>query len=159
MIFIYFQYLIKWDQWGCFNLSQEFKQEQDFIGYLSDVFGISNSAFSALKFKNIDKALKLKSSDLAILISNCFDNAINASEKLKSNRLIDFKFINTNDNLVLQIKNNYDGNITLDKNNIPTSLKQDHGIGTQSIASFCKKNKLTLDYDITDTTFTLSILF
>lgn len=28
MIFIYFQYLIKWDQWGCFNLSQEFKQEQ-----------------------------------------------------------------------------------------------------------------------------------
>jgi len=128
------------------------------IGYYKNLCKQKNIGLK-LRIKNIDKALKLKSSDLAILISNCFDNAINASEKLKSNKLIDFKFINTNDNLVLQIKNNYDGNITLDKNNIPTSLKQDHGIGTQSIASFCKKNKLILDYDITDTTFTLGILF
>ena len=56
-----------------------------------------------------------------------------------------------------------DGNlmfiITYDKNNVPTNLKENHGIGTQSIISFCKSNKLTLDYDITENYFTLSILF
>ena len=112
-----------------------------------------------IKVKNIDKALKLKSSELAILISNCFDNAINASDKLLKDREIDFKFINNNDALVLQIKNRFDGIITYDKNNVPTNLKENHGIGTQSIISFCKSNKLTLDYDITENYFTLSILF
>ena len=38
------------------KVSKEFKQKE-FIGYLSDVFGISNSAFNALNLKNIDKAL------------------------------------------------------------------------------------------------------
>lgn len=38
------------------EISSEFAQEE-YIGYLSDVFGISNSIFEALKLKNIDKAL------------------------------------------------------------------------------------------------------
>ncbi|MBQ7287808.1 MAG: hypothetical protein IJW73_08625, partial [Candidatus Gastranaerophilales bacterium] len=38
------------------KIAKEFNQKE-FIGYLSDVFGISNSAFSALKLKGIDKSL------------------------------------------------------------------------------------------------------
>ena len=38
------------------KISKEFNQK-DFIGYMSDIFGISKSAFSALKLKNIDKAI------------------------------------------------------------------------------------------------------
>ena len=38
------------------KISKEFNQK-DFIGYMSDIFGISNSAFRALFYKKIDKAL------------------------------------------------------------------------------------------------------
>jgi len=38
------------------KISADFGQKE-FIGYLSDIFGVSNSIFSALKLKNIDKAL------------------------------------------------------------------------------------------------------
>lgn len=38
------------------EISKNFHQEE-FLGYMADIFGISNSAFLALKEKNIDKAL------------------------------------------------------------------------------------------------------
>lgn len=120
---------------------------------------IRNKINLKIKIKNIETPKNIKSSDIAILISNCFDNAINASMKLSKNRYIEFKFINTDGKLVLQVKNNYKGDIQYDSNELPTNLNENHGIGTQSIASFCKKNKLTLDYDITDSLFTISIIF
>ncbi len=120
---------------------------------------IQNKINLKIKIKNIEKALKINSSDVAILISNCFDNAINATKKLKNNRLIEFKFINHDDKLILQMKNNYNGNIQYDKNNMPTNLKENHGIGTQSITSFCKRNNLILDYEINENTFILNIIF
>ena len=120
---------------------------------------LKNKINLKIKVKNLIVPNNIKSSDIAILISNCFDNAINASMKLTKNRYIEFKFINNDDKLVLQVKNNYNGNIQYDSNELPTNLNENHGIGTQSIASFCKKNKLTLDYDITDSLFTISIIF
>lgn len=112
-----------------------------------------------IKVKSIESALNISSSEIAILISNCFDNAINASKKLTKNKLIEFKFINTDGKLILQIKNNYTGEIKLDKNNVPTSLRTNHGIGTQSIVSFCKKHNLNLNYEINENVFILSIIF
>ena len=38
------------------RISKEFNQKE-FIGYLSDIFGVSNSIFEALRLKNIDTAL------------------------------------------------------------------------------------------------------
>ena len=38
------------------KISKEFAQKE-FIGYLSDIFGVSKSVFQALELKNIDKAL------------------------------------------------------------------------------------------------------
>ena len=112
-----------------------------------------------IKVKNIESALNINSSEVAILLSNCFDNAINASKKLNKNRLIEFKFINKEEKLILQIKNNYSGDIQFDKNNMPTNLKTNHGIGTQSISSFCKKHNLNLNYEINENVFILSIIF
>lgn len=120
---------------------------------------IENKISLQIKISNIESVLKINSSEIAILLSNCFDNAINASKKLKNNRLIEFKFINNNGKLVLQIKNKYNGNIEFDKDNLPTNHKVNHGIGTQSIVTFCKKHKLTLNYKTTEDYFTLSIIF
>ena len=51
------------------------------------------------------------------------------------------------------------GKIALDKNNLPTSYQENHGFGTQSINSFCKKYNLSLNYEIDNDVFILSILF
>ena len=120
---------------------------------------IQNGINLKIKVHNIDSALYIKGSEIAILLSNLFDNAINATNKLKNNRRIEFKFVNTDGRLVLQMKNNYDGEIEFDKNDMPTSFKEGHGIGTTSVASFVKKHNLNLDYEINQHVFIVSILF
>jgi len=45
--------------------------QKDFIGYMADIFGISNSAFKALEFKNIDKALIWRGVNPYLINNNC----------------------------------------------------------------------------------------
>ncbi len=52
------------------RISKEFNQE-DFIGYLSDIFGISNSAFLALDLNSIDKALIWRGVNPNLINNNC----------------------------------------------------------------------------------------
>lgn len=120
---------------------------------------LENKINLKIKIHNIDGALYIKGSDIGILLSNLFDNAIKATKKLKNNRRIEVKFVNTDGRLVLQFKNNYDGEIEFDRNDMPTSFKEGHGIGTVSIASFVKKYNLNLDYEINNNVFIVSILF
>ena len=120
---------------------------------------IDNKINLKIKVHNIDQTLYIKGSEIAVLLSNLFDNAIKATKKLKNNRRIEVKFVNTDGRLVLQFKNNYDGEINFDKNDMPTSFKEGHGIGTVSIASFVKKHNLNLDYEINNNVFIVSILF
>ncbi len=112
------------------------------------------------KINNFEDALRVPSTELAVFISNCLDNAINAALKLeKDKRNIQFKFINNDDRLVMQIKNNYNGKILLDHNNNPTNLASEHGFGTSSINLFAKKYNLILTYDINENDFAINILF
>ncbi len=52
------------------KISKEFNQK-NFIGYMSDIFGISNSIFEALKLKNIDKALIWRGVNPKKIKNNC----------------------------------------------------------------------------------------
>lgn len=52
------------------NISKEFGQK-DFIGYMADIFGISNSAFEALKIKEIDKAIIWRGVNPKSINNNC----------------------------------------------------------------------------------------
>ena len=92
-------------------------------------------------------------------ISNILDNAVTASLTLNENRHIRFKFINNNGRLILQVKNNFKGKVSIGEDNLPTSKKDSHGLGTKSIEKFVKTHKLTLDYQITKKTFKITILF
>lgn len=112
-----------------------------------------------IKIKNIDKLLKINTSEVAIVLANCLENSYNAVSRLDSKRDIDFKFINNNGILLLQITNPYDGNIELNKENHPISNNANHGIGTKSIKQFVEKYKLVLDYEVTDDYFRISIIF
>ena len=111
------------------------------------------------KINNFEELLQIPSKDIVIVISNCLDNAINASLKVSSNRYISFIFLNNKGRLILQIKNKFDGNITLDDTNSPFNDEENHGFGTKSIKLFCKKHNITLDYTITKTSFEITMLF
>jgi len=52
------------------KISSEFGQKE-FIGYLSDIFGVSNSVFEALKLKNIDKSLIWRGVSPKKIKNNC----------------------------------------------------------------------------------------
>jgi hypothetical protein len=111
------------------------------------------------KLNNIEEALKIPSHEVAVVISNCLENAINASLKLESNRLINLTFLNNNGRLVLRVENNYNGIIEVDNNNHPISTEENHGIGTASIQYFAKRNDLIIDYEMTNSLFKIIILF
>ena len=51
------------------------------------------------------------------------------------------------------------GIITLDQNNKPVNLEENHGIGTASIQYFAKRNDLIIDYEMTNAKFKITILF
>lgn len=112
-----------------------------------------------IRIKNIDKQLKISTSEVAIVLANCLENAFKAVNNLKENREIDFKFINNDGVLLMQISNNYEGTIKLDRKNRPIAGNSNHGIGTKSIQEFVTKYNLMLDYEITDTRFSISIIF
>lgn len=111
------------------------------------------------KLNNIEEALKIPSHEVAVVISNCLENAINASLKLETNRLINLTFLNNNGRLVLRVENNYNGIIEVDNQNHPISTEENHGIGTASIKYFAKRNDLIIDYEITNSLFKITILF
>lgn len=52
------------------NISKDFNQKE-FIGYLSDIFGISKSAFLALQLNSIDKALIWRGVNPVSINNNC----------------------------------------------------------------------------------------
>ena len=108
---------------------------------------------------NFEEAIKISSSELTIFISNCLENAINGTCKLKDGRYINMKFINNMGRLILQIENSFTGQIETDKDNKPISSLKGHGIGTNSIHWFAERNNLSITYNITDTVFKISVLF
>jgi len=112
-----------------------------------------------IKVNNIEDALKVPPYETAVLISNCLDNAIKAANKLKNNRIVDFKFWNNDGRLILQCKNNYDGIILIDKDGRPTNLAKGHGLGSDSIELFAKKYNLNITYEITENIYKINILF
>lgn len=111
------------------------------------------------KINNIEDALRVNIYEIVIFISNCLENAVNATSKLEENKYINLYFLNNDNRLVLKIENSYNGQITLDSHNNPTSREEGHGFGTNSNQLFAKRNKLSLNYNITEDTFTISVLF
>lgn len=111
------------------------------------------------KINNVEDALKVDLHEIIIFISNCLENAVTATNKLTENKYIKFIFLNNDGRLVLQIENSFNGEITYDTNNNPTSFEEGHGFGTNSNKWFAKRNKLSLNYKITQDVFTINVLF
>lgn len=162
---------------------KKYKEAKEFIsGYVKDVETTSVTRYSTIplldaiieyykiickekgikfncKINNVEDALKVDIYEIVIFISNCLENAVNATSKLEENKYIKFTFLNNDGRLVLQIENSYNGQILYDVNNAPTNPEEGHGFGTYSNKWFAERNKLSLDYKITEDTFKINVLF
>jgi hypothetical protein len=88
-----------------------------------------NIEFSAkIEFSD---SLSIPSYDMCIILGNLLENAVEANLKLKSRRSIEIATQNTDAQLLIMVKNNFDGIIRCE-NGVPMSLKTDGGFGLRS---------------------------
>ena len=89
----------------------------------------------------IPENIKIPSFDMAIILGNLLDNAINAAAKSESGRTIDLKIKYTVGRLILVIDNLFSGNVLIRGNTVLSSHRDinSHGIGLQSVKMVLQK--------------------
>jgi len=88
----------------------------------------------------IDDLSDIKETDLASLIGNMLDNAVEAEENVTDKR-IELHFYNKNDNRIIICRNNIERSVLTENRELKTSKKQKngHGFGHQIIEDIAKK--------------------
>lgn len=101
----------------------------------------------------VPESLSIPDYDLCIIVGNLLENAIEACEKLNRNRVIKIETRNTDAQLLLMVKNSFNGMIQRDKG-MPLSTKTNGGFGLRSITEVITRNggDITVDWD--DSMFT-----
>ena len=142
------------------------------ITYCENV--IVNSVLSSMerKAKSMGIILQIKSTvpkqqeindyELAMLIANLIENAMNAVQKLEEEeRVVEFMIKNrTNEYLMLEIKNLCDEEVKFSKKSgLPISKQgADHGFGMMSVQEFVKKYQAEFDCYMEKREFIVRIL-
>lgn len=94
--------------------------------------------------------LPVNEGELAIVLANALENGIHANLALPlDQREIRCKVVGS-PSVMLEISNPYTGNISLDSSGLPVASREGHGLGTQSISAFCRKNGAVCEFDMTD---------
>lgn len=86
--------------------------------------------------------ITLDDSDLVLILSNLFNNAIEACEKCIGKRVLKFKFVAERGGITLSIQNTYNGIILKNGESFLTTKKNDngtHGIGLNNIIKTIEK--------------------
>lgn len=96
--------------------------------------------------------------DFTAAVANALENAVNACAKVPENQRRLRIRTTESKQYIVEIANNYTGEISFDEEGLPTSKESGHGIGTRSISAFARKNNAVLDYDVTDKWFKLRIV-
>lgn len=103
--------------------------------------------------------LPVNETELATVLANAIENAIQACEKLApSKRYIEIKSIN-HPCFMLQIRNSFDGIVAFNEEGIPLASKKGHGFGTRSIVAFCDKHHAFYEFLAEDKEFILRLIF
>ena len=98
--------------------------------------------------------------DLCSLISNMFDNAIDACRKVKENRQIHFSIKKDESNYTFCMKNSIEGSVIQNNPNLITTKKDKHlhGLGTKIIKDIAKKYNGMADFFENDDFFICYII-
>lgn len=97
--------------------------------------------------------------DFTAAVANALENAVNACAKVAPEEQRSLRIRTTESKqYIVEIANNYTGEVSFDEEGLPASKESGHGIGTRSISAFAQKNNAVLDYDVTDKWFKLRIV-
>jgi hypothetical protein len=108
---------------------------------------------------NIPKELSVDRLELAMVVSNLMENAVQGVMNLTEEGKRKIRFIATyTGQLILEIENCFDGDVKTDKNGIPVAEEEGHGLGTQSVVSFAKKWNADLEYIISGDRFQVQLM-
>lgn len=107
---------------------------------------------------DIPAELSVDELSLAMAVSNLMENAITAVSTLPANRReLRFTAVNTGQ-LILELRNPYDGELEWDGDGLPVSQKEGHGKGSQSVAGFVSKCGGELIYTVRDGIFQVRMM-
>lgn len=87
-------------------------------------------------------AIGIEDEDIVVILSNLLSNAIEACEKYSGKKVIKLKFIKEGDDIILSVKNTYNGELEIRDGEIQTSKLYDsdeHGIGIKNIIDVIEK--------------------
>lgn len=150
------------------NISEVLAHELDSINTNHAIINaVLNTKYQEAEDKNIVLVIKvndlsqiwMKDEDIVVILSNLLDNAIEATEKCTSKRIVYLKFTIDNE-IVLSVKNSY---VIEPKiiNGIPVTSKREkdvHGIGTKNIIDLVNKYNGSYIIKRKDKEFLFSIL-
>lgn len=94
---------------------------------------------------DLPKKFSTDESDLAVLVSNLLENAIDASKK-NSEKKISLIMRNAGGQNVLEIENFFDRPIKIGENGLPYTTTIGHGLGMSSLELFAKKYDAFVDF-------------
>lgn len=86
--------------------------------------------------------IKICDEDIVVILSNLLNNAIEACEKCLDKKVIKMKFIKEKYDIIISVKNTYDGELVVREGEIQTSKKHEideHGIGVKNIIDVIAK--------------------
>ncbi len=104
--------------------------------------------------------LNMKNKDIALLLSNLLNNAIEACEKVEEQKYIKIKLILESNKLTLSIKNSYNGKLIRMGDQLCTSKEMDienHGYGLKNVIKVVQDNDGDYVIRTTETEFYISI--
>ena len=84
----------------------------------------------------------IEDEDIVVILSNRLSNAIEACEKYSGKKVIKLKFIKERDDIIISVKNTYNGELEIRDGEIQTSKLYDsdeHGIGIKNIIAVIEK--------------------
>ena len=100
---------------------------------------------------NLPQNFTTDENDLAILLSNLLENAIEATKsQVSDEKILTVKIQHHNNQCVLEISNPCDELIKLDEDGFPIAAAEGHGIGMLSLRSFVKKYGAYVDFSQVD---------
>lgn len=105
--------------------------------------------------------LTMNSSDVVVLFSNLLNNAIEACEKCTKKRNLKLKCVYEDDELILSIKNTYDGKLNKVGEKLYTTKteeRESHGIGLKNVIHIIEKSGGYYAIENTEDEFLISVV-
>ena len=107
---------------------------------------------------SLPNTLPVDESELAIVLANGLENAIFANLDLPPDqREIRCKMVGT-PTIMLEISNKKKKKVLFDSQGLPLAQREGHGLGVQSISTFCRKHGAAYQFDLTDGWFRLRLV-